>query len=144
MSDLINIRALDIGDRAEVCYSKYGISNWHETLPSFEAEVVAIYTEGKDRCVAGNDCIAGVFCSPFSAALLESWKSQDKYIVGDNVDFQFHKWVSAVFVKRLSDALLFPDQKCIGCKLPAPHAKPNTGDHFVCQSCQFLGSLCEL
>lgn len=34
--------------------------------------------------------------------------------------------------------VLLPDQHCIDCKLPAPHAQPNAGFGFVCVSCVVL------
>ncbi len=33
------------------------------------------------------------------------------------------------------------NQVCVGCNQPAPHAKPNVGDKFVCPPCMFLATL---
>lgn len=58
--------------------------------------------------------------------------------------YQRYKWINGnIRVRILSDDALIisKDQKCIGCELPAPHAKPNVVNGFLCVACKVLDDI---
>ena|SRR5271165_6400108 len=55
---------------------------------------------------------------------------------------QYFYWINQLVAVYLEeDEILFSNQICIGCNLPAPHIAPNVGDKFICTSCKFLQTL---
>lgn len=63
------------------------------------------------------------------------------YIEGAS-NYKFFSWIDVGIMD--SNGILFihnPNQTCMSCKRPAPHAKPNVGNDFVCSWCSGLQKL---
>jgi hypothetical protein len=145
--DIVDIATLGIGDIIQFHYSQDRIRNYEHMFPILAGEIVAIYNSGLDRCVVWKGTISTTFYSSWSVGHLDVWSRDPKnYITTDNREYsneyKQHAWIPpGTLVKVIRSALLFLNQKCIGCNLPAPHVKPNVGDAFVCRSCQFIESI---
>jgi hypothetical protein len=70
--------------------------------------------------------------------LVPSAGAENRYV--DNIDdYKFGYWVADSYPCKM--AFIDPDQVCIECKLPCPHAQPNHDNGYMCKSCQFLTSI---
>jgi hypothetical protein len=71
------------------------------------------------------------------------WDKQPNYIfIEDTTRWKFFSWMSGGTLVRLgAPEVKYPNQKCSGCGLPAPHKDPNVGDKFLCVGCKFLSEL---
>jgi hypothetical protein len=156
MSDIVSMGTVDIGERIKFCYYEgHRVSSWGVDIRRYymEGDVVAIYTGGSNlgRCVAfsrSNVKKSSYDMQTFYSNYLTDWgKYSDEYLVAENAALydqcDYCVWIPChVMVKHITKSIiLHPDQKCIGCDLPAPHAQPNNGNNFVCISCKVIDEI---
>ena len=149
MNNIIDISRLNIGDSVQFSYNHYGLLHYNEYERVHDGTIIAIYING-DRCIGwknpdDNQITSSnvIAHSTRGSFLICDCSVMDKE---DFLDYKYGIWAPAkTIVKHIPEVIvgivLFPNQKCIGCDLPAPHAKPNDGDNFVCSTCKFLASL---
>src|SRR5271165_4762505 len=145
MSSVIEIEKVEIGEIIQFMYSinmnkVIAWENRYNTI-KIEGQVIATYADGH-RCIAwGNGNHNIIQQKHFDFATFKIWKSQHVYKLIDEYsdEYRYNIWIEPlknITVNVISrDVILHPDQKCIGCKLPAPHAHPNDGNNFICSSC---------
>jgi len=145
MSDLVEISKLNIGDSVKFSYDEYGAVHKDDRYSSHIGTIIAIYNE--DRCIGWKNPEHNqiVTLHAMNKSSRKRFLESDCLVMNesDMLEHKYCMWVGArTIVQHLVDAvILFPDQKCAGCDLPAPHVAPNDGNNFVCSSCKFLATL---
>ena len=112
-------------------------------LPTIEGKIFSKYNN--NVCIGWSEKSLS-FGGPIHRGILDEWRSESLYSVISESDIlsnyiYYGAWVCNIDVKLLRSEIIFPDQKCISCNLPAPHIKPNVGNNYLCSSCKFLESL---
>lgn len=78
-----------------------------------------------------------------SSSGIERWNNEPpSFNMIDNViSFPYYMWVYPNVLVEVFEIIVKADQTCVGCKLPAPHSKPNVGNNFVCEMCKTIEEL---
>lgn len=65
-------------------------------------------------------------------------KTGKRVAVSNIMHYKYQVWIPGhTIVVLAKPEILFPNQKCFGCELPAPHAKPNFPENkFACDTCK--------
>jgi hypothetical protein len=118
--------------------------SYKQHLNHLQVCVIGRYTNTDERCVAWN----GDSCDLQKIVNGKGkwFKSFFRYEMHPSYsEFEFYKWVNPDLLVLPFDQveeILFPDQKCIGCNLPAPHAAPNmSGNKFQCITCKLINEI---
>jgi hypothetical protein len=95
----------------------------------------------KFTCVGWSDRSAQVVESYSSREHLHYWV-RDGYRLADSAaQSTFLYWIQSSTKVLHKQSILYPNQVCAICLLPAPHKVPNEGEKFVCTFCAVLGEI---
>jgi hypothetical protein len=115
--------------------------NYSAPITELNVRIIGNYTRTGERCIAWKGYKH--FGQRDIPSHSHRWTVSDNYeMIPSYKEFRYYKWVTPDFIVQIIDMIISPDQKCIGCDLPAPHAKSNTKDNkFQCISCKVLREL---
>lgn len=138
------IKDVELGSHLHVSIINYvpHIVLYNESHKQLDAVLIGIYAN-TDRCIAWkeNNDLGGL--ASYVKNGLGRWsKNPESYVmIPESKDYIYYKWIGADIRVKVIDCIISPNQVCAGCNLPAPHAKPNVSDIYVCKSCEFIGTL---
>ena len=140
MNDIVPVSAVSIGDEILFSYNLGSID--YNDFQHYQGHIIAIYHEEGSKCVAWKDRKQISVATPITSYSRLNWIHATCSVIDDISEYTYFVWLPGnCLVKMVHTKILFPDQKCSGCNLPAPHIAPNAGNGFVCESCKFIATL---
>lgn len=137
------LRDTEPGELIEVGLDCYGniYYEYNECKSFLTGEVIGKYNSSGERCFAWNGRKNNNACS---RDLIDRYSGTEFNVIPayiKNMPYEWFKWFMGNFTVKVIEAIISPDQVCIGCNLPSPHVKPNLDNKFQCVSCKVLETL---
>jgi hypothetical protein len=141
---IVRIDQVALGDK--VAISIDGYRSCRDYSLSYHTIEVCVIAKHKDDMIAVGWNRAQFKRVPYGYAnIADTHWEPNKSLLEVYIDihkYEQYVWTNAHLMVKLVEPLIkHPNQKCIGCNLPAPHADPNKAGEFVCVSCALLGTL---